>query len=225
MKQNYAIIILIILVLSLIFINPAVFWNFKRYLITFNNNLNSAQIINQENLILKSKLNEFSVLENFLPKIRFIEPAFIYSKYPFNLKNEVLINLGKDKTKINQAAVLINNSTSTNFILIGKILESYDNFSIVQTIFDSNFKLPVKIGSSFSNALLIGGPNPKLTLISRDSKIQEGDVVISADSNLPYGLILGSVGKIKEIENTLFSEAEILVPYDLNQINVLGIVK
>lgn len=224
MKQNYFIFILIVLVLILIFINPSIFWNFKKYLIT-SNNANNNIVLNQENLILKSKINELNILEQFLPKINSIKPVFVYSKYPFNLKNEVLINLGKDKINIGQAAVLINNSTSTNFILIGKVLESYDNFSVVQTIFDSNFKLPVKIGPSFSNALLIGGPSPKLTLINRDSKIQEGDIIISADSNFPYGLILGSVGKIKEIENTLFSEAEILIPYDLNQINVLGIIK
>ncbi|MGC8776175.1 MAG: rod shape-determining protein MreC [Minisyncoccia bacterium] len=226
MKQNYVIFILIFLILILIFLNPTFFWNFKKYLIT--NDSKFGFLNQEESLILKTKLNELNLLSQFLPKVNSVIPAFVYSKYPFNLKNEILINARGKNDFLNKAVVLLNNQNnqnSENFILIGKIKEVYENFSLVQTIFDSNFKLAVKVGESFSNALLVGGPNPKLTLISRDAKVKAGDVIISADSNWPYGLVIGNVSKIKEIENSLFNEAEIILPYDLNQINAVAIIK
>lgn len=225
--HNYIILILIFLVLILIYINPLTIWNFKRYLISFSNNqFTNCQNLEQENLILKNKINQFNILNQFLSnKIKNVWPVFVYSKYPFNLKNELLINLSNNKNfSVDDVVVLLNNSNENNFILIGKIKEIYDNFAVVQTIFDPNFKLSVKIGKNLENGLFVGGPNPKITLITRDAKINKNDVIISADHNLPYGLIIGSIDKINEVPNTLFNEAEINFSYDLNLINIVGII-
>lgn len=228
MKQNYIIIILIFLIFILIYINPLVLWNIKKYLfISSVNNLtiNNLQILQQENIILKNKLNQLHLLNEFLPATNLVQTAFVYSKYPFNLKNELLIKLPKENIAVGQGVVLLNDLKEKNFILIGKIKEIDNNFAVVQTIFDPDFKLSVKIGEKFLNGLFVGGQNPKIILIPRDAQINQNDIIINADSNLSYGLIIGLIGKIEEQPNTLFKEAEVIFPYDFNQINVVGIVK
>ncbi|MCX7589858.1 MAG: hypothetical protein N2Z85_02890, partial [Patescibacteria group bacterium] len=197
MKQNYIIIILIFLILFLIYINPIFLWNFKKYIIRSPINDFDFNGLKQENLILKTKLTELKLLEQFLPQIDKIIPAFVYSKYPFNLKNELLVKLPNDNFNIGQGVVLINNLDLKNFILIGKIKEIHNQFAVVQTIFDPNFKLSVKSGNSLINGLLVGGLNPKITLIPRNANIEQGDIIINAQPELPYGLIIGSIFNIK----------------------------
>lgn len=221
MSSNYIIYILIILILILLFLNPLWIWNFKKYLISTPTELN---FIEQENLILKSKLIEnqnLSLIQNY----KNIKPAFVYSRYPFNLKSEILINLGKkDNIKPNDVVVLPNFEKENKFFIIGKVFEVFENFSVVKTIFDVNIKLAVKIGLN-TNALFEGGPAPRLNLIPREAKVVEGDIVYSVDPDLPYGLIIGRLGEIRSQENNLFNSAEVIIPYDLNQLSVVGIVK
>ncbi|MDW8280018.1 MAG: rod shape-determining protein MreC [bacterium] len=221
MKKDYVIFILIILILLL----PNKIWDFKRYLISNRNNLSDLHKLKQENLILKSQIKEIEILKVIEPHLNLISPAFVFSRYPFNLKSELLINLGsKDNIKINNAVVIPPLSkTDSNFIFIGRIKNVFDNFSTVQTIFDPNFKATVKIGKS-TNALLIGGPKPIVSLIPKNSEISGGEIIYLVDANFPYGLILAEITKIKS-QNEIFSEAEIIPPYDLNKIDVVGLIK
>lgn len=223
MKSNYVIYGLIILILFLLFFNPNWIWLFKKYL---NYGYNDQNLLEKENLILKSKLVELQSLEKFkndAQNEKNIKPAFVFSRYPFNFKSEILINLGQSSgIKINDAVVLPDNDYK--FLLLGRIKEIFDNFSIVQTIFDPDFKIAVKIGLK-TNALLEGGIEPKINLIPKEAEVLEGDLIYSVDSSLPYGLIIGQLGKIKNLNNNLFNAAQIIVPYKLNQLNIVGIIK
>jgi cell shape-determining protein MreC len=204
MRKNWIFYFLIFLIVVLIFLSPKQVFEIKKKLIGLNqNNEDKLLELKKENLILKAELAKLSNLNNFLAQTskRKIKPAFVYSYYPFNLKNEILINLGeKDELTLEEAVVLPpqtqDQTQDLNFVLLGKIKKIYKNFSLVQTIFDPDFKLAVKIGQSQSDALLVGGPKPKLNLISKDAGINIGDIIYSAQSNLPYGLV---VGEIKEI--------------------------
>ncbi|MCX7589315.1 MAG: hypothetical protein N2Z85_00005, partial [Patescibacteria group bacterium] len=73
--------------------------------------------------------------------------------------------------------------------------------------------------------LLVGGLNPKITLIPRNANIEQGDIIINAQPELPYGLIIGSIFNIKKVSNSLFNDADIIFPYDINLINIVGIIK
>jgi cell shape-determining protein MreC len=231
MTQKYVFYFLIFLITVLVFINPSFIFQLKKKLINFNeNNNNELSNLEKENLILKSQLAKLSNLNNFLNKApeSKIKPAFVYSHYPFNLKNEILIDLGGEGDfLLNKAVVLTPKTQQTenqNFIFIGKIEKTYKNFSSVQTVFDPNFKLAVKIGQSQSDALFVGGPQPKLTLISNDSEVNTGDIIYSAQPNFPYGLIVGEVKEIKLLPDSVFKEALISFPYDLNKINLVGVL-
>ncbi len=227
--QKSVLYFLIFLIVILIFWNPAFFIEFKKKL--FNpaiNEENKLLDLQKENLILKEKLAELSGLDKFLKLNNLtykLKPAFIYSRYPFNLKNEILINLGeKDNVSVGKIVVLPQKDSS-NFILVGKIQKVYKNFSLAQTVFDPNFKLAVKIGEKKYDGFFVGGPNPKINLIPADAQINIGDVVYSADSNLPYGIIVAEIFEIKNVQNSLFKEAVISIPYDLNKINLVGVLE
>ena len=101
----------------------------------------------------------------------------------------------------------------------------FDNYSIVQTIFDGDFKIPVKIGNSLYDGLLIGGISPKIGSISKKALINNGDVIIIADSAFPYGLPIGTIRDVKISSDNLFQEATIDFAYDMQNINSVLVQK
>ena len=73
----------------------------------------------------------------------------------------------------------------------------------------------------FKVALLVGGLEPRLTLIAKDAKIASGDVVFSADQAFPLGGGMGSVRAVSKTGDTLLQEATLQVPYDIRKINIV----
>lgn len=221
MKRDYVIFILLILILLL----SDKVWYFKKYLISNSAELSELLKLKQENLILKSQIVELENFKIFKPYLNLIKPAFVFSRYPFNLKSEILINLGsRDEVTTNTPVVLLPISENdSNFIFIGKVINVLDKFSTVQTIFDPNLKLAVKISTS-TNALFIGGPKPIISLIPKSFNILKEEIVYVADINLPYGLIIGKINQVQP-QNDLFNQADIILPYDLNQINSVALIK
>jgi cell shape-determining protein MreC len=148
-------------------------------------------------------------------KNKFI-PGFVYSIYPFNLKNEVSINIGSEsKVRLGGAA------TTMDGVLVGKIISVSDKSSIIKTIFDATFELPVYIGKTSVPALLKGGPNPKITLIPKSSIVDAGSLIYSASKDFPYGLVLGEIGPIKVSGTSVFYEGELRLSYNLSDLRVL----
>jgi len=219
MKKIY---VLIFLILTLIILSPDFILKLKYFLI--KKPPQNIEETEKENLILKLQIAELETLKPFLPQAKSsnLKLGFVYFRYPFNFKNEILINLGEKDIKIGDAVVLPC-FEKNNFILVGKVKKVFENYAVIQTLFDADFKLSVKISTS-SEALFIGGPSPKLTLIPRQNKVNYNDIVYAADSSLPYGLIIGKVGEIKNISNTLFNEATLILPYDLSSIGAVGVL-
>lgn len=141
----------------------------------------------------------------------------VFSTYPFNIKNQIIVNAGeKQGIKKLSAAVLEN-------ILVGQVIEVFENYSVVKTIFDSNFQLPVRIGKDEINALFQGGAEPKAVLIDKEKPIQAGDVVYSASSEFPYGLKIGEISEIKETSAGVFKEAVLKMPFNVNELREVNI--
>lgn len=143
--------------------------------------------------------------------------AAVYSRYPFNFKNELLFQVGEDNGIKGGEAVLWRG------ILIGRIKSVSKKFSSAQTFFDSNVEIAVRIGEKGTNAVLKGGVSPKLTLISKDAEIKTGDSVYSASADFSYGLPIGKVSEVTISDGQLFKEASLDFPYDINQITFVSI--
>lgn len=131
----------------------------------------------------------------------------VFSLYPMNFKDELLVGVGSEnRVKLGGAAIY-------NGMLIGRIKEVRDNVSVIQTVFDPSFSLPVRIGKAKVDALLKGGVDPKITLIPKSSALDPQDGVYSASSDLEFGLPIGNLGAVTLPPAAVFSEAGLTLAY------------
>lgn len=159
-----------------------------------------------ENQSLQGKLTANLPVSNSKFKI-----AKVYSSYPFNDKNAIAITLGSDDGIQESMPVVLGSD-----VLIGQVVEVYEKYSLVQTIFDPDWRLAVRIGVANTNALLEGGIEPRLTTIDKNKLVKEDDFIYSAAKGFPYGALIGRVKKIASSPSAIFQEAELDLPYDFN---------
>lgn len=145
--------------------------------------------------------------------------AQIYSTYPFNHRNLLTINAGTE----DGVAAGMPITADGNFLL-GQVVEVSEKTSVARTIFDQDFSFSVRLGTNKTDALLAGGQTPKLTLLEKAAEIQEGDPVYSAGTGIPYGLKIGLVGAIKNLSAGSFKEAELQLPYQINNLREVAIL-
>ena len=142
----------------------------------------------------------------------------VYSQYPFNLKNELSIAAGSaDGIAEGDAAV-------SGGYLVGVVLKTFDRSALVETVFDSRFQMPVRIGKTGADALLRGGASPSLTLIAASAAVNEGDEVYAAASGMPYGIPIGELRGLHDASDKVFREASLAVPSDpgdLQEVTIL----
>lgn len=182
---------------------------------SFEENLRLKQ--ENENLkaqiqLLKVNSQKSTVNNNFIT-------AKVFSAYPFNIKNQITINAGK-----NQGIEKLMVVTISENILVGQIIEVYKNSSLVRTIFDPDWQLPVRIGEEGIDGLFQGGGEPRVILIEKEKPLQLNDVVYSASQEFPYSLKIGEIAEIKESAAGVFKEALLKMPFnvsELREVNVL----
>jgi cell shape-determining protein MreC len=145
--------------------------------------------------------------------------AKVYSTYPFNNRNLIMINAGKrDGVEVN-APVAVEGT-----FLLGRISEVFSDYSIVSTIFDAGWELPVKVENDSINALLIGGREPRLTLIEKSKLILDGATVYTAEQGFPYGMHVGTINEARdELANT-FQEASLVFPYEVSLLTEVSVL-
>jgi cell shape-determining protein MreC len=145
--------------------------------------------------------------------------AMVYSRYPLNFRNELLLNVGANQ------GILADRGVVFQGILIGTIQETFSDSSLVETVFDANFKMPVRIGSAGYDGLLTGGAYPKITSIQKNAPLQRGEIVYSAAGGLPYGLPVAVIQATSTSPNGLFEEAVLSFAYDINAVQTVLIAK
>ncbi len=145
--------------------------------------------------------------------------AMVYSRYPLNFRDEILINAGANEgVQVGKAAVF-------QGILVGTVEKSFADSSLVATVFDANFKMPVRVGSKGFDGLLAGGAYPRVISIGKGSPIEPGDIVYAAAPDLPYGMPLGIVEATSSSPDNLFEEASLGFAYDVNTIQTVLVAK
>lgn len=174
--------------------------------------------LNAENESLQSQIIQLQDFKNFLKsdKNNYL-PAEVFSSYPFNFKNEIIINAGAD-ANIKEGAPIIYNG-----VLVGAVDNIFPSLSSVKTIFDSSWQSSVFIGQNAVSALLTGGNSPRLSLISKDATINSGDLVYNADQRFPYGLPIATVGQTSLSQNGIFKEASLNIGYNIDDIRIVSI--
>lgn len=147
--------------------------------------------------------------------------AKIYARYPFNDKSFFSVNIGADGGV--QAGMV---ATANGSLLVGKIDKIFTNYSLVKTIFSPNWQIPIRIGENGFEGLFNGGANPYVTMIAKDRKIKEGDIIFVADSDFPYGLKIGEVGEvILGTDADAFQSVTVILPYKSSDLKELWLTK
>jgi rod shape-determining protein MreC len=210
----------IAILLILVFFEPSYGWRLRQWLSPQNASQADPSSLSAENIALKAQLAELKVVQSQIPKApqEYLR-AMVYSRYPMNFKNEILVNIGANDGVAVGKAVLFGN------IFIGKVTNVFPGSALVQTVFDGTFRIPVRVGSLGYDALLVGGAYPKAGSVSKKAALASGDVVITADPNLPYGLPVGTVRDVSISADNLFEEATINFTYDINSIQTVLIQK
>jgi rod shape-determining protein MreC len=145
--------------------------------------------------------------------------AMVYSRYPMNFRNELLVNAGASDGVAQGAAVIFQG------MLIGQVETVFSNSAVVQTIFDNGVKMPVRIGANGANGLLQGGSYPTVGSIASNAVIAPGDIVYSAASGINYAEPIAQVVATSTSADSLFQQAALSFPYDVNNIETVLIMK
>ncbi len=238
-KENWFLLALILIAAFLFLLYPSFGWKIQSFFYrTAQQSLGTEQNLLLENESLKAEIAKLQELQNppagglplaGWPTKNSLLGALVYSSYPFNFKNEILVNAGeKQGAKSGQAAVIFPLVSSEPImaspIFAGKVEKVFENTSLVETIYDSRFQMSVRIGKNGVSALLKGGNEPELFLIPKDVEVAEGDAVYSTEPKLPYGLTLGVLANPRISANQFFKEADIETNYNPADLKSLFIV-
>lgn len=193
----------------------------------FNADEALVQPLRAENEVLKAVVSQFASipLEPFLRDHKGVSVP-VFSQYPFSIKHELLLAQSESQPlRAGQAVVIpVSQATSTTGVLLGRIERTESGAAVAMTIFDAQWRSSVRVGDAGAQALLVGGTEPKLTLLAKDAAVSEGDVVYSADARFPFGLPVAEVKSATLTSDKTSQEASLKLPYDLGFINVVSVI-
>ncbi|MBM3257398.1 MAG: hypothetical protein FJY98_03710 [Candidatus Liptonbacteria bacterium] len=215
MVQKYTLGILTLFILGLATVEPQTAFTLRRGLqgSASETGEGAAQVLVLETQLARDAL----ILEQLASSTLLGTVAEVYSEYPFGLKSELLVNVGKEK------GVLVGQPVLFRGIFIGRVTKVFPHFSLVETLFDVRTKYPVRVGKKGVDALLVGGGEPRLTLVSNDAVFEPGEAVYAAIPSLPYGMPIGAVGTMSVARDGLFKEAQMIFPFNPTEVRVLRI--
>ena len=145
--------------------------------------------------------------------------ARVYSTYPFNHRNFLTVSAGYADGVTPGMAV-----TADGNFLLGQVAEVFEHTSNVRTIFDKNWTISVRLGAKAADALLVSGQEPQLTMIDKKAEVEDDAPVYSASRDFPYGLKMGTVKNIQDPGVIAFKQAELELPYQLNDLKEVAIL-
>ena len=207
------------ILLIILFVAAAFF--FRNEILSFSGLVHTldyekAEALRLENLVLKTELETLREKDGAVRD--FYATAKIYSRYPFNDRRLLTINLGEGSGMRVGMPVLVREG-----VLLGKISEVFGRQSSVETIFDPAWRSSVVIDKD-TKALLEGGVMPKLTLISRDSTVGEGARVLNTSPEFPLELFVGEIKEVAPASDDVWLTAKVDTLYDIDDLDEVLVV-
>ncbi len=223
--NHIPVITLGVVLLALVIIVPSFGWRIRGFLSPAQA-VPASQDLAVQNESLKSALAQTAIMDAQLPHapagtVR----AMVYSRYPLDFKNEMLINAGQSQGVALGKAVMIESPSSSAYVFVGRVVKVLADTAVVQTVFDPAFKMPVRVGTKGYDGLFVGGTYPKVVSIAKGATVNVGDVVYSADASVPYGLALAEVSGATVSSDNLFQEAQLVFAYDVNAAQTVVVAK
>ncbi len=216
MSEKHILIVLTVVIFGVALIRPQTAY-YLRLLLEGGENGSSVTVANV--IALQSQLARENLLHAQLAsstgKGITVE---VYSDYPFGLKDELIINAGENEgIQVGQPALF-------HGVFIGQVTRVLKETAVIGTLFDVRAKYAVRVGAKGVDALLVGGNEPKLTLINNDAALNLGEVIYIATPALPYGLGAGTIETPYTGQGNLFKEAYVKLPYSPGEIRTLEVL-
>ena len=224
-KPNLALLgVLACVLLVLVIFQPSYGWRLRAFLMPSDIAAGAGSqasgsamgVLMAQNDQLKAQLAELQGIAAELPTSspNYLR-AMVYSRYPLNFKNELFVDAGMDDGVATGSAVVYEG------LLVGRVIQAWPHYAAVETVFDNNFRLPVRIGKGGYDGLLTGGSYPFVASIAKNSPVAPGDVVMSAAPGVPYAVPVGIVQATSTSPDNLFEQATIVFPYDINHVQTV----
>lgn len=178
-----------------------------------------------ENQALKARLAELIEIAGFTAAPAKAQPAAVLVRYPFNFRNSILAAVDNSTgIALGSAAVILPDPASRAAILVGRVSEVFPQAVRIQTVFDNEFQIGVRVGEAGIAALLQGGSKPRLTLIPKTAALTEKDIIFTAAEGLPPGLAVGEIKTVVLAEGGLLQEADLELAYDIGRLRTVFIL-
>lgn len=145
--------------------------------------------------------------------------AAVYSRYPFNDKNELVIDKGATDGIAAGMPVL-----AAPGILLGHVTNVRSRSSVVTTLFDPAWKSSVTIGEGRVRAVLHGANTVRLELIPKEVVIREGDEVRNVSPEYPMGLRVGVVDTVRRDDNNVWQVADVRIAYSIENLDSVSVI-
>lgn len=217
---------LIVILLVFVIFEPSYGWKLRQFFTPSNVALQGSDASgSDDNLVavnesLKAQLAKLQAVAAQLPTStpNYVR-AMVYSRYPLNFKNELIVNVGKSEGIASGSAVVFQG------LFIGRVATVWNEYSAVSTVFDDSFKMPVRVGPNGYDGLLTGGSYPLVASIAKGKPVGANDIVYTAAPGIPYALPIGEVMATSTSADNLFEQAALVFPYDINNIQTVLIAK
>lgn len=193
--------------------------------VCLSNLFNSSQIENEiakltiENEKLISEINALRRVNGETKNPFDFKIAHVYSRYPFNNRASLVLDLGSN-SGIRQGMPVL----AKEGILLGKIKEVRQMQSEVETIFSPKWKNSVGIGDKKAKAVLSGGTTPSIDFIAKEAELKEGDRVFNLSPELPLNLFIGTLSNIFGVSYDVWQRGEISTVYKIEDLDQVFIV-
>lgn len=204
--------------------------------------LKNLKNISQENIRLGEEIKELLAQNTRLKELG-IENEFLrsYLKLPAASQYQIeLANVIGGDFQGMEKYILVDKGNSSNIeknmpvvvfenILVGKVIEVFNNFSKILLINSANSKIPALIQESRVEGLIIEG-TPKnilfLGLIPKDIEVEKDQTVITSgmEGNFPEGLLIGWVLEVESPENEIFQKIVVKPAVEMERLEKVFII-
>lgn len=160
------------------------------------------------------KISEGSQINRNIEK----KEALVYSRYPFSGSDRVVINAGEEEGVSESMPVLYKG------FLFGRVINTSNHQSEVQTVFDPEWKNSVGVGNYSDKAVFEGGSKPSVDLIPKDSSVEVGDEVFNLSPDYPIYQSIGTISELNSNAGELWKTGQVDIPYDVSQIKKVEVL-
>jgi rod shape-determining protein MreC len=199
-----------------------------------------AESLDQENRALIARnqelLRENIQLEEFRKENELLKTALglgLEKEFELVLAQVIAKDIGKDYLVINKG---FQDDMEFGFpviteskVLIGKIIETYENFSKIELLTAENSSFDIEIFKKEIYSLAKGSGNFKiiLDLIPKEESIEIGDKVITSalGGNFPKGLLVGEIQSIEKSDIAAFQQAQVRPNFEIRDLKEIFIIK